>query len=145
MPTIDIAADIEIGADPSDIAAVMFDPAREPEWIAAVTGVTIIDAAMAVGARVEHRGRMLGNDLAWTTAVETVHFPHVLVLRIEDGPFVGSVRYDIQRSGAGSRVRIRTTGEPGRMSFVPAALMASPLRTALTGDLERLKAIVEAA
>lgn len=145
MPTIDIAADIEIGADPSDIAAVMFDPSREPEWMAAVTGVTIIDAAMAVGARVEHRGQMLGNNLEWTTAVEAVHFPHVLVLRIDDGPFVGSVRYDIQRSGGGSRVRIRTTGEPGTLSFVPAALITTPLRTALTGDLERLKAIVEAA
>lgn len=143
MSTIDVTADIEISADPADIAAVMFDPQRASQWMAAVEDVTVIDPALVVGARVEHRGRMMGRDLAWTTQVDAVHFPHVLVLRIDEGLFIGTLRYDIQRSGTGSRVRIRTSGEP-TMSFVPAALIASPLRTALSEDLGRLKAIVEA-
>jgi len=28
-----------------------------------------------------------GRDFAWTTQVEAVHFPHVLSLRVIDGPF----------------------------------------------------------
>jgi hypothetical protein len=144
MSTIDVAADIEISAAPTDIAAVMFDPAREPEWIGTVTGVTVIDPALAVGARVEHRGSFLGREIAWTTEVERFHFPHVLALRISDGPFVGVVRYEIQRvATGGSRAAIRTTGEPGRFGFLPAALVTGPMRTALEADLSRLKTIVE--
>jgi hypothetical protein len=146
MSTIDVAAEIDIAAAPADIAAVMFDPAREPEWIGAVTGVTVIDPALAVGARVEHRGRFLGREIVWTTQVERFHFPHVLALRIDDGPFVGLVRYEIQRvATGGARAAIRTTGEPGRFGFLPAALVTGPMRKALEADLSRLKTIVETA
>jgi hypothetical protein len=124
----------------------MFDPAREPEWISTVTGVTVIDPALAIGARVEHHGSFLGREIAWITEVERFHFPHVLALRISDGPVVGVVRYEIQRvMGGGSRAAIRTAGEPGRFGFLPAALVTGPMRAALETDLSRLKAIVEAA
>jgi hypothetical protein len=145
MSTIDVSADIDIAAAPADIAAVMFDPAREPEWMSAVTAVTVIDPALAVGARVEHRGRVLGRDLAWTTVVEVAHFPHLLALRIDNGPFVGLVRYEIQRSSGGSRARIRSTGTSGLSGPIPEALVAAPMQAALAADLLRLKALVEVA
>ena len=145
MSTIDVAAEIDIDAAPADIAAIMFDPAREPEWMTAVKAVTVIDPALAVGARVEHRGSFLGREIAWTTEVARFHFPHVLALRISDGPFVGLVRYEIQRvSSGGSRAAIHTTGEPGRFGFLPAGLVTAPMRKAMNGDLARLKTIVEA-
>ena len=144
MSTIDIAADIEIAADPADIAAVMFDPSREAEWVSVVTGVEVIDPALVRGARVRHMARVMDKEVSWTTEVETVHFPHVLALRIADGPVVGTTRFDIQRSGTGSRVRIRTVGDPGAaLSFVPVSMVTGPLQSMLTADLERLKSIVE--
>ena len=144
MNSVDVAADIESAADPADIAAVMFDPARESEWMAAVTGVEILDPALVAGARVRHSGRVMSQDFTWMTVVETVHFPHVLSLRVSDGPLVGTMRYEIQRSGSGSRVRVRNVGEPGAaLSFVPASMVAGPLRAAMAADLERLKSIVE--
>jgi hypothetical protein len=143
MSTVDISVDIEIAADPADVAAVMFDPQRESAWMKAVTSVELIDAALAPGAKVRHHGRFMGKDLSWITEVETVHFPHLLTLRIADGPFVGTVRYDVQRSGGGSRARVRNVGEPAALSFLPAAMIAGPMRAAMTADLERLKALVE--
>jgi carbon monoxide dehydrogenase subunit G len=143
--TIDVAAEIEIAADPADIAAVMFDPARAADWMSAVTGVEVIDPALVRGARVRHRGKVLNQELSWMTEVEAVHFPHVLALRISEGPLVGTTRFDIQRSAGGSRVRIRNVGEPGpALSIVPAAMIPGPLKLAMAADLERLKAIVEA-
>ena len=144
MSDVDVAAEIEILADPTDVAAVMFDPAREPDWIQAVTRVEIIDPALAPGAKVRHHGRFLGRDLDWVTEVEAVHFPHVLTLRVAEGPFVGTVRYDIQRSGAGTRVRVRNTGRAAGLGFLPTAVITGPMRSAMTADLERLKALVEA-
>jgi len=67
----------------------------------------------------------------------------VLALRIAEGPFTGTVRYDIQRSGGGSRVRIRNVGEVPAVSFLPAAMVTGPMKSALGADLERLKALVE--
>jgi len=143
MAQIDVAVEIEIsGAAPADVASVMFDPAREPEWIEAVTGVEVIDPALAPGARVVHRGRVLGQELTWTTEVEAVHFPHILTLRITEGPFVGTVQYNIQRSGTGSHVRVRNVGDP-TIRFVPASFIAGPMKSAMSADLERLKALVE--
>jgi uncharacterized membrane protein len=143
MSTVDVTAEVEIAAAPADIAAVMFDPAREPEWMQAVTKVEVIDPALVRGARVRHSGSFLGKEIAWVTEVETVHFPHVLALRMQDGPFAGSVRYEIQRSSGGSVARIRTVGEPTSFGFLPAAMIAAPMRKALDADLGRLKAIVE--
>jgi len=145
MGAIDVAAEIEIAADPSDIAALMFDPHREPDWVSAVREVTVVDPAVRIGAQVVHHGRIAGRDVTWTTAIESIHFPHVLVLKVEGGPFVGTLRYDIQRSGAGSRVRIRGQGDAAALSFLPASVIATPLRSAMSADLDRLKALVEAA
>ena len=144
MASIDVTVEIEIdGAAPADVASVMFDPAREPDWIEAVTGVEVIDPALAPGARVVHRGRVMGQELTWATEVEAVHFPHILTLRITEGPFVGTVQYNIQRSGTGSHVRVRNTGDP-TIRFVPASFIAGPMKSAMAGDLERLKALVQA-
>jgi uncharacterized membrane protein len=145
MSTIDISAEIEIAASPADIAGVMFDPEREPDWMKAVTTVELIDPALEPGARVRHVGAFLGQELAWTTQVETVHFPHVLALRITEGPFAGTVRYDIQRSPGGSKVRVRSVGDVTRPVLAPAALISAPLKAALAADLERLKQLVEGA
>lgn len=143
MGTVDVSVEIEIeGAAPADVASVMFDPAREPQWIEAVTGVEVIDKALAPGARVVHRGKLMGRELSWTTEVESVHFPHLLTLRITDGPFLGTVQYHIQRSGGGSQVRVRNVGEP-TIPFVPASLIAGPMRSTMAADLERLKALVQ--
>jgi hypothetical protein len=65
-------------------------------------------------------------------------------LRIAEGPFVGTVQYDIGRAGSGSIVRIRNVGDPGKFGFLPKALIEAPMRSALNADLARLKALVEA-
>jgi uncharacterized membrane protein len=141
---MDVSADIDIAAAPADIAGIMFDPARDADWMNAVTSVDVIDPALEPGARVRRTGRFLGKTFTWTTQVESVHFPHLLALRIVDGPFTGTMRYDIQRAGAGSRVRIRNVGQAGALSLMPDAFVAGPMRRALEEDLARLKVIVEA-
>jgi uncharacterized protein YndB with AHSA1/START domain len=140
---VDVTVEIEIGAAPADVAAVMFDPQREPEWMKAITGVELIDAALAPGARVRRRASVLGKEVGWTTEVERVMFPHLLVLRVTEGPFTGTIKYEIQRAGGGSHVTIHNVGQPTASTFIPAAMIAAPLKTALTADLGRLKSLVE--
>lgn len=124
--------DIEIAAPPATIAGVMFDPARDPEWIANVTRVDILDPALAVGARVQRQGHVNGTDVSWVSEVMVAHFPHLLRLRIADGPLAGTLQYEIQRSGSGSHVRLRHVNAAG-----------SPAGDLLGADLVRLKALIE--
>jgi hypothetical protein len=142
---IEVSAEIDIDASPADIAGVMFDPQREPEWIAIVRSVELIDAALKPGARVRRSGSVLGQEIAWTTEVAEVHFPHVLTLRIVEGPMTGTIRYDIQRAGTGTRVRVRAAGESPKLAFLPEALIAAPVRSAMLEGLGRLKSLVTAA
>src|SRR5439155_27098001 len=81
MASVDVTVETEIAAAPADVAAVMFDPQREPEWMSAIKKVDILDAALQAGARVTHTASFMGRDLSWTTEVESVHFPHVLRLK----------------------------------------------------------------
>ena len=143
MPAVDVTAEIEIAAAPADVAAVMFDPDRDPEWISAVKRVELIDKALQPGARVKRSADFFGHDINWTTEVQDVHFPHVLTLRIIDGPFSGTVAYQIVRQGTGSRVVIRNKGETDKLAFLPSAMIEGPMRSGMQADLVRLKQIVE--
>jgi hypothetical protein len=141
---IDVSAEIEIAASPATIAGVMFDPQRHAEWMKVVNRVEVLDPALAPGARVRYHADFMGKSMSWLTTVADVHFPHVLDLKITDGPFVGTSRIGIQRSGAGSRVQVRSTGEVNGLSFIPDAMIAGPMKTTLQEDLGRLKALIEA-
>jgi hypothetical protein len=103
--------------------------------MSAITTVEIVDAALQPGARVRRKASFMGRDLDWTTEVEAVHFPHVLKLKIADGPFTGTVSYQIQRSAGGSTVRIHNQGETTKCGFLPASLVEAPMRSALAADL----------
>lgn len=143
---IEISADIDIAASPAAIAAVMFDPQRTPEWMQAVERVDLHSAALAPGARVTHHGSFMGQAISWTTEVESVHFPHLLTLTVGDGPLVGQTRFNIQRSGDGSRVQVHMRGTlTGLAALAPASMVVGPLQSALAGDLARLKHLVQTA
>jgi len=143
MPTIEVNVETEIAAAPADIAAVMFDAAREPEWLSTVKSVEVIDPALQPGARVRHTSNVMGREIIWTSVVETVHFPHVLALRVDEGRVSGMLAFNIQRSGGGSRVRIQTRGENADLSFKTPAMNEGPIRSGLPNDLDKLKTIVE--
>jgi carbon monoxide dehydrogenase subunit G len=143
MSSIDIAAETDINAAPADIAAVMFDPEREKDWVGVVSSVEIHDAALQPGARVTHRGSVMGREVALTTEVETVHFPHVLALRVSEPQFSGLVRFEIARAGSGSRVRIRAEGESDRVNMLTKMMVEGAVQSGVNGALSRLKGIVE--
>ncbi|HKW00913.1 MAG TPA: SRPBCC family protein [Vicinamibacterales bacterium] len=143
MTAVNVSAEIEIAAEPTDVAGVMFDPQREPEWMSAVKTVALIDAGIKPGARVRHAGTFVGQEVAWTTAVESFHFPHALTLKVVDGPFTGTVSYSVQRSGAGSVARITNRGESSALGFLPASMIEGGMRKMLEGDLARLKGLIE--
>jgi hypothetical protein len=123
---MEIVKNIQIAASPADVAAVMFDPAREHEWLTAVTSTSPRTAGITVGAEVDRTSVVAGQAVSWATQVSGFHFPHVLRLRITGGQG-GSVHYEVQRAGTGSVAVVRAASEVDLFGF----------------DLQRLKAVVE--
>lgn len=122
--SFEVSEEILINGAPADIAGVMFDPARETEWMTAVSSSVPQSRGITVGAEVKRTSQINGVDVAWSTSVDAFHFPHVLRLVIPAGGFI---KYEVQRHGTGSVARIRATSDVDLFGF----------------DLEKLKALVE--
>ena len=123
---MDFSNEILIAGAPADTAGVMFDPAREPEWLKAVTSSVPQTPGIQPGAEVKRTSSVGGTAVPWTTVVERFQFPHVLRLTIGGGAS-GYIRYEVQRSGGGTVASVRASSEQDLFGF----------------DLEALKAIVE--
>jgi hypothetical protein len=122
--SFEVSKEILINGAPADIAGVMFDPARETEWMTAVSSSVPQSRGITVGAEVKRTSKVGGADVDWSTSVDAFHFPHVLRLVIPSG---GYVKYEVQRHGAGSVARVRATSDVDLFGF----------------DLEKLKQLVE--
>jgi uncharacterized protein YndB with AHSA1/START domain len=135
---MDITAARVIAGSPEHVAAIMFDPHRDPEWIG---GAKSVDAASgdptAIGARVNRRGRFLGRRFSWRTEVEGFEPNRLLRMQFIEGPMKGgSVTYKIERSGKGSHVSIRNVG-PGPQ------IMSWFVKRSVEKDLDRLAKLIE--
>lgn len=124
--SFELSKEILINGAPADIAGVMFDPARETEWMTAVSSSVPQSRGITVGAEVKRTSKVGDRDVTWSTNVEAFHFPHVLRLVIPTG---GYVKYEVQRHGTGSVARVRATSDVDLFGF----------------DLEKLKQLVESA
>lgn len=134
---MDITASRNFAAKPDAIAAVMFDPARDPEWIGGARSVDVPSGdSRRIGARTTRHGGFLGRKFSWTTEVAEYEPGRTLHMNFVAGPMKGgSVTYRIEPDGSGSRVSIRNTG-PGPQ------LLAWFVKRSVGKDLQRLQRLV---
>ena len=122
-----------------DVARVMFDPAREREWIGGIRESRPLGAAaVAPGARTERVASFLGKRIEYVLEV-VGHEPDALLhMRSVRAPFPMEVTYALAEDGPGrTRASIRVQGG-GRLQ----ALMAPGVRRNLAKDLRRLDALL---
>jgi carbon monoxide dehydrogenase subunit G len=134
---MDITASRSIAARPGQVAAVMFDPRHDPEWIG---GANSVDPPAGdprkIGARVTRNGGFMGRKFSWTTEVAGFEPDRQLHMNFVDGPMKGGfVTYRIDPDGPGSRVSIRNTG-PGPQ------IMGWFVKRSVGKDLDRLAKLV---
>ena len=126
-----------IAASPKQVAAVMFDPRRDPEWIGGAKSVEPLSGdPTAIGARVRRYGGFMGKKFSWETEVVSYEPDRLLEMLIVEGPMKGGgVTYRIKPDAGGSRVSIRNTG-PGPQ------IMGWFVRRSVGKDLDRLAKLV---
>jgi uncharacterized protein YndB with AHSA1/START domain len=134
---MDVTASRLIAAKPGRVAAIMFDPRRDPEWIG---GAKSVDApqgdATKVGARTTRHGGFMGRKFSWQTEVAGFEPDHLLHMNFVTGPMKGgTVTYRIEPDGNGTRVSVRNTG-PGPQ------FMGWFVKRSVGKDLDRLAKLV---
>ena len=136
---MEVTATRTMAAAPDEVARVMFDPRRDPEWIG---GAKFVDApagdATVIGARCVRHGGFMGRKFSWETEVVEHRSARLLRMAFVAGPMKGGdVTYGIEPSGSGSQVSIRNTG-PGPQ------IMGWFVKRSVAADLARLAKLVEA-
>jgi hypothetical protein len=143
---IDVTASLDIDAPPAAVAAVQFDPARDPEWIGGVKRVELVTPPpLATASRVRRFGGFLGRPIVWLMRVEQVEPDRLVAMHALESPFPMDVDYRLEPLDEGRRTRasIRIRGEARGMYGLPGPLMGPMVRRSVQGDLRRLRRIVE--
>lgn len=145
--SIDVTARTEISATPASVAAVQFDPSRDPEWIGGVDRVELVTAApISQGSRVLRIGGFMGRPITWLMDVQAFEPDRHVGMHALEAPFPMDVDYVLEPIDEGRRTRasIRIRGDAaGMYGAMPGPLMGWMVRRSVQGDLERLKRIVE--
>ena len=143
MP-IDVRVEARIARPPDDVAAYMFDPQHDPDWITGIERVDPPAAAVGVGTETHRLARFMGRRIDYVLQV-TEHVPgRLLVMESVRAPFPMGVTYGVEPDGSGSRVSLRVTGGYGLLMRLAEPLMSRQIRRNLESDLRHLRARLEA-
>jgi len=137
----DVTVTRHIAAAPEKVAAIMFDPGRDAEWLGGVKSVTMLTVApYDVGTRIRREGVLLGRKIVWMTET-TVYDPGEWTeMCVIEGPFSGDIEYRIEPEGDGARVFLINRGSrPGLPDFLSAIMVWMRAKA----DLKRLALLVE--
>ena len=142
---IDVTATLDIDAPPDTVAAVQFDPTRDPEWIGGVDRVELITPPpLGLGSQVRRIGGFLGRPIEWLMRVDGFESGRLVAMHALASPFPMDVDYRLEPRGEGStRASIRIRGEGRGLYGLPGPLVGPLVRRSVQGDLKRLKKIVE--
>lgn len=126
-----------------EVAAVMFNPRFDQDWIGGVRQARPLrPGPLYRGARVERTARRFGR--ARTGIVEVLDFTADLRITLDSVPPFGlRVQYSLEGIPEGTIARIRACGSVRGLWGLLAPLLHRQLRAAALRDLERLKALVE--
>jgi hypothetical protein len=143
---IDVTASVRIEAPPSAVAAVEFDPARDPEWIGGVDRVEhVTPPPIALQSQVRRIGGFLGRPIEWVMRIDVLEPDRHVGMHALKSPFPMDVDYVLEPldDGHATQASIRIRGEGKGMYGLPGPLLGPMIRRSVTGDLRRLKRIVE--
>ncbi len=134
-----------IGRPVHEVAAFAGDPTNAPEWYANIQRIDWLTAPpVEVGSRMVFEARFLGRELAYTYEVVELEPDSRLVMRTADGPFPMETTYTWEPVGEdATRMTLRNRGTPSGFGGLAAPLMEKAMRRATTGDLARLKRLLE--
>ena len=140
---IHISAETTIGRPRAEVAAFVMDPANDTAWIGGITeSRSVTEGPIGVGSKVARTAKFLGRELNYVNEVTSIEEGRLLAMKA-GRPFPMEVRYEFEDSGEGTLARVRVSGEGSGFFRVAAPLLAPMVRRNMSGDLRRLKSLLE--
>lgn len=138
MP-FDVHVEATVARSPDEVAAYMFDPSHDPEWITGIEQVDPPTAPVALGTETHRLARFMGRRIDYVLKV-VEHVPdRLLVMQSVRAPFPMGVTYGVEPDGSGSRVSLRVTGGYGLLMRLAQPIFSRQIRRSLQADLRRLR------
>jgi len=139
----DVRVTSHIASSPRDVAAYMFDPRHDPEWITGIEHVDPPAAPVGVGIETHRLARFLGRRIDYVLRVRE-HVPdRLLVMESVQAPFPMGVTYAVEPDGSGSLVSLRVTGGYGLLMRLARPIVSRQIRRSLEADLRHLQSRLE--
>jgi hypothetical protein len=143
MP-FDVRVEANVARSPEDVAAYMFDPHHDPDWISGIEHVEPPAAPVGVGIETHRIARFMGRRIDYVLRV-IEHVPdRLLVMESVRAPFPMGVTYGIEPDRSGSRVSLRVTGGYGLLMRLAQPIVSRQIERSLEADLRHLRGRLEA-
>jgi len=143
MP-FDVRVVAHVGRLPEDVAAYMFDPHHDPDWITGIEHVDPPAAPVGVGTEIHRLAKFVGRRIDYVLRV-VQHVPdRLLVMESVQAPFPMGVTYGVEPDGSGSRVSLRVTGGYGLLMRLAQPIVSRQIKRSLEADLRHLRGRLEA-
>ena len=138
-----IAESVTIARGADEVFAALCDPATWPRWAGAVAAVRRDGSGpLAVGDTFVQTVRLLGRTIEATCTVTAMEPGRLLAYAGAGGP-VGSATMTLVPVDGGTRYTQEMAGDPGRLPRFAVAALEQAARVQLTGDLGRLRRLLE--
>jgi hypothetical protein len=142
MP-FNVRVEAHVGRSPEDVAAYMFDPRHDPEWITGIEHVDPTAAPVAVGTETHRLARFMGRRIDYVLRVIEYVPDRLLVMESVRAPFPMGVAYGVEPDPSGSRVSLRVTGGYGLLMRLARPIVSRQIRRNLEADLRHLRRRLE--
>jgi hypothetical protein len=141
---LDERAEIEIERSADDVAAYMFDPGNDPEWISGVNAAEPLDGIpLTIGSKVRRRASFLGRRIDYVMEVVALTPERRLDMHAVEAPMPMDVSYEVEPRGERSVARVRVQGDASGLYRIAAPLMSAQVSRSIGKDVRDLKRILE--
>jgi hypothetical protein len=120
---MDFFVEQTIHAAPEEVAKIMFDPARENEWVDKATTAEILTSGpLRIGSRVRHEAGVHGWKVSFITEVSAFEPDRKLEMDVVYGTEKGKITYQIAPTAGGAIASIHVHDEG--MARIPHSVWA---------------------
>jgi hypothetical protein len=138
---MDFQVEQVIHASPADVAAIMFDPALEKEWITNATKIEVqTSGPIGVGARISREGGFMGRTYTWVWEVTAFDPGRLMEMTFVEGPTQGAVTFEVSPTAGGSIAMIHVQSKQN----LPQPITNWFAKHDVVADLARLARLVAA-
>jgi hypothetical protein len=147
--TMDVTAEVRVRRPRDEVAAYVFEPANDPEWIGGVGEARLLgEPPIGAGSRVARVASFLGRRIEYVNEVVELDDARTLRMRTVSGPFPMDSTYSLEDDGDGygggaTVFRNRVRGDASGFFKVAAPLLSAMVRRSIQKDAERLRDLLD--